>query len=157
MGLGMQWHQLDHVQTICTSLQTDYHTNTSSLNFLQAGCSSRCPTNSVKAHTHPFNGPFFQDYPGEPVPERWNQSGFYWSKRQWVAVASAGLYASLHLAPDRQPCQHPTTLFFTGRTPFVPPNQQRQSTEGSVLKKHWRKLKINNTQGKINEHVLKAL
>jgi len=28
-------------------------------------------------------------------------SGFYWSKRQWVAVASAGPYASLHLAPDR--------------------------------------------------------
>ena len=32
-GLGMQWHQLDHMQTICTSLQTDNHTNTSSLNF----------------------------------------------------------------------------------------------------------------------------
>jgi len=30
--LGWQWHQLDHVQTVCTSLQTDNHTNTSSLN-----------------------------------------------------------------------------------------------------------------------------
>jgi len=30
----------------------------------------------------------------------------------------------------RQPCQHPTTQFFTGRMPFLPPNQQRQSTEG---------------------------
>jgi len=28
-----QWHQLDHMQTICTSLQTDNHTNTPSLNF----------------------------------------------------------------------------------------------------------------------------
>ena len=28
-------------------------------------------------------------------------TGFYWSKRQWVAVASAGPYASLHIAPDR--------------------------------------------------------
>jgi len=28
------------------------------------------------------------------------------------------------------PCQHPTTQFFTGRMPFLPPNQQRQSTEG---------------------------
>ena len=27
---GWQWHQLDHMQTICTSLQTD-HTNTSCL------------------------------------------------------------------------------------------------------------------------------
>jgi len=24
----MQWHQLDHMQTICTTLQTDSHTNT---------------------------------------------------------------------------------------------------------------------------------
>jgi len=38
MGFGMQWHQLDHMQTICTLLQTDNYTNTSSLNFLQVGC-----------------------------------------------------------------------------------------------------------------------
>jgi len=31
--LEWQWHQLDHMQTICTSLQTDNHANTSSLNF----------------------------------------------------------------------------------------------------------------------------
>jgi len=31
--LGRQWHQVDHMQTICTSLQTDIHTNTSSLSF----------------------------------------------------------------------------------------------------------------------------
>jgi len=29
----MQWHQLDHTKTICTSLQTDSHTNTLLLNF----------------------------------------------------------------------------------------------------------------------------
>jgi len=45
-----------------------------------------------------------------------------------VAVASAGAYASLHLAPR----QHPTTEFFTGRMPFLLPNQQRQSTEGTL-------------------------
>jgi len=32
----MQWHQLDHTQTTCTSVQTDNHNNTASLNFLQA-------------------------------------------------------------------------------------------------------------------------
>ena len=32
-----------------------------------------------------------------------------------MAVASAGPYASLHLAPDRKPRQHPTTQFFTGQ------------------------------------------
>jgi len=25
----------------------------------------------------------------------------YWSKRQWVTVASAGPYANLHFTPDR--------------------------------------------------------
>jgi len=34
-----QWHQLDHMQIICTSLQTDNHASILSLNFLQAGCS----------------------------------------------------------------------------------------------------------------------
>jgi len=49
-----------------------------------------------------------------------------------VAVVSAGPHASLHLAPGRQPRQHPTTQFFTGWMPFLPPNQQRQSTEGTI-------------------------
>jgi len=38
--LGMQWHQLDHMQTTCTSLQTGNHTNTSSLNFYRPDGSS---------------------------------------------------------------------------------------------------------------------
>jgi len=29
--LGWQWHQLDHMQTNSTSIQTDNHTNTSSV------------------------------------------------------------------------------------------------------------------------------
>jgi len=34
---------------VCTSLQTDNHANTSPLSFLQAGCPSCRPTNSIKA------------------------------------------------------------------------------------------------------------
>ena len=34
---------------VCTSLQTENHTNSPPLSFLQAGCPSCCPTNSVKA------------------------------------------------------------------------------------------------------------
>jgi len=49
-----------------------------------------------------------------------------------VAVASAESYASLHLAVDRYPRQHPTTQFLQAAMPFLPPNQQRQSTEGSL-------------------------
>jgi len=43
-----QWHQLGHMQ-VCTSLQTGNHASTSPLSFLEAGCPSCGPTNSVKA------------------------------------------------------------------------------------------------------------
>ena len=43
-----QWHQLGHMQ-VCTSLQTDNHASTPPLCFLQAGCPSCRPTDSVKA------------------------------------------------------------------------------------------------------------
>ena len=43
-----QWHQLGHMQ-VCTSLQADNHASTPPLSFLQAGCTSCRPTNSVKA------------------------------------------------------------------------------------------------------------
>jgi len=43
-----QWHPLGHMQ-VCTSLQSDNHASTLPLSFLQAGCLSCRPTNSVKA------------------------------------------------------------------------------------------------------------
>ena len=53
-----QWHQLGCMQ-VCTLLQTDNHASTSPLSFLQAGCPSCLPTNSIKAlkatHSTPKN------------------------------------------------------------------------------------------------------
>ena len=83
---GWQWHQLDHMQ-VCASLQTDNHTSTQPLSFLQAGCPSCHPTNSVKAlkailllllelftldntSSHTYIQPFFPGLRGKPVPER---------------------------------------------------------------------------------------
>ena len=43
-----QWRQLGRMQ-VCTLLQTDNHASTPPLSFLQAGCPSCRPTNSVKA------------------------------------------------------------------------------------------------------------
>ena len=43
-GSGISW-----AYAICTSLQTDNHASTSPLSFLQAGCPSCRPTNSVRA------------------------------------------------------------------------------------------------------------
>ena len=48
IGSEWQWHPLCHMQ-VCTSLQTDNHASTPPLCFLQAGCPSCRPTNSVKA------------------------------------------------------------------------------------------------------------
>jgi len=52
-----------------------------------------------------------------------------------VAVASAGPYANLHLnctAPHPRQITTPASHYsiFTGRMPFLPLNQQHQSTEG---------------------------
>jgi len=49
-----------------------------------------------------------------------------------IGIGSGICWAICKSAPHpRQPRQHPTTQFFTGLMSFLPPNQQRQSTEGN--------------------------
>ena len=60
------------------------------------------------AHTHTHLTALF------PGLERQNQSGFYWSKRQRVASASAGPYASLHLSPDSHASTPPLSFLQAG-------------------------------------------
>ena len=51
---------------------------------------------------------------------------------QEIVSGSGICWAICKSAPHpRLPRQHPTTQFFTGWMPFLPPNQQRQSTEGT--------------------------
>jgi len=45
-----QWHQLGYMQ-VCTSLQIDNHASTPPLSFLQTGCPSCCPNNSIKVYS----------------------------------------------------------------------------------------------------------
>jgi len=50
-----------------------------------------------------------------------------------VAVASAGhVQVCTSLQTDNHTSTSPVS-FFTGRMPFLPPNQQRQSTEGTYV------------------------
>jgi len=50
---------------------------------------------------------------------------------QETASGSDISWAICKSAPrSSQQCQHPTAQFFTGQMLFLPPNQQRQSTEG---------------------------
>ena len=67
-----QWHQLGHMQ-ICISVQTDNLARTPPLSFLQAGCTSGHPTNSVKAlkantyiHTTLHYNHLTASFPGQP-------------------------------------------------------------------------------------------
>ena len=85
------------------------------------------------AHTHLWPSGLCPGLPGWAGTRKVKPIWIYWSKRQSVAVASAGPYTNMHLAPDRQPCQHTTIHFFTSWMPFLLPNQQHQSTEGIVV------------------------
>jgi len=49
-----------------------------------------------------------------------------------------------------EPRQNPTTQFFTDRMPFLPPNQQRQSTEGTKPHKHKQNAKSKEIHKKWN-------
>ena len=51
-------------------------------------------------HTHPFNGPMSGTTQVSQYQKGKTNLDFT-GARQWVAVASAGPYTSLHLAPDR--------------------------------------------------------
>ena len=50
--LVWQWHQLDHIQIICTSLQTDNHASTSPLSFYRPDSVPVAqPCQSTEAHS----------------------------------------------------------------------------------------------------------
>ena len=87
------------------------------------------PTRTVSTHTYPFNGPFFRDYPGEPVPKRKTNLDFTEardSEWQWYQLGHVQVCTSLQR--DNH-ASNPPLSCFTGRLPFLPLNQQRQSTE----------------------------
>ena len=56
-----------------------------------------------------------------------------------MAVASAGPYASLHLAPDRQPRQHPTTRFLQAGCPSCRPTNSVKALKAQNLIEFYRK------------------
>jgi len=80
---------------ICTLTQTHNHASVPPPSFLQAGCPSRHPTNSIKAHqlTHTQNATLTWNY-----LYRWNERHFcYWVN---VKYLPQHLYASvtIHIA-----------------------------------------------------------
>jgi len=77
-------------------------------------------------HTHLFYGhlDFVWDYLGKPVPE------LIWILLKQETVSGSGIsWAICKSAPSLQTDNHASIslLSFTGRMPFLPPNQQHQA------------------------------
>jgi len=82
----------------------------------------------LKTYSHTNNRfmALFRDHPGEPLPEEnlWT----LWCKGRLTEVDTIRLGAT----PSGLISAHVyQTQIFTGKMPFLPPNQQRQSTEGN--------------------------
>ena len=75
-----QWQQLGHMQ-VCTSLQTDNYSSTPPLSFLQAGCPSCRPTNSVKA------------LKAKSVSPKWRQQHFFVWHQHMVCVCVCSAFS----------------------------------------------------------------
>jgi len=83
----------------------------------------------MDTHTHPFNGPFSgttqlsQYQKGKTNLDFTEARDSDW---QWHPLGHMQVCTLLQTTAPAT-----TTQFFTGRMPFLPPNQQRQSTEGN--------------------------
>jgi len=73
--------------------------------------------------------PFFRDHPGKPVPEETFWTLWYKGRLTEADILTIQLGAT----PSRLTSAHihHPPIFFTGRMPFLLPNQQCQSTEGN--------------------------
>ena len=67
-------------------------------------------------------------------PGRVKSIWIYWSKRRWVAVASAGLYASLHFIPDNHANIPPLSFYRPDALPATQPTASKHSTFTFYLK-----------------------
>ena len=70
--VGWQWHQLDHMQTVCTSLQTDNHINISSRSQLWYQCRIKFPSSICSKETEDS----FQKHLPNPTVTRVDRSYF---------------------------------------------------------------------------------
>jgi len=85
-------------------------------------------------HTHPFNGPLS----GTTRVSQYQKGKPIWILLKQETISGSGIGWAIYKSAPRSrrittPAPHHSV--FTGRMPFLPPNQQRQSTEGSLKAK----------------------
>ena len=90
-------------------------------------------SNFIK-HTRPFNGPLS----GTTRVSRYQKGKPVWILLKQETVSGSGISwavckSALRSRQITTPAPH-HSRFFTGRMPFLPPNQQCQSTEGTIYR-----------------------
>jgi len=87
--------------------------------------------NKSATHTHPFNGPLSETTRVSRYENGKTSLDFTEARDnewQWHQLGHTQVCTSFQT--DNH-ARTPPLSFFTGRMPFLPPNQQRQSTEGN--------------------------
>ena len=122
---------------VSRAIVTSCHTAATKINSISVFHYTMYCMKAVWTHTHTRLTALFPGLPRSAGTRKVNQSGFYWSKRQWVAVASAGPYASLHLAPNRHHASTTPLSFLQAGCPSChPTNSVKGWQEGhSACKK----------------------
>jgi len=102
--------------------------------YMCSNTQMKCLSETPSAERHLYHNtttvlrPFFRDHPSEPVPEE----NFWTSCCKGRLTEVDTLTIRLGTTPSKLSSvhlHHPP--FFTGQMPFLPPNQQFQSTEGN--------------------------
>ena len=87
---------------------------------------------SIHTHTHPFNGPFsWTTRVGRYQKGKTNLDFTEARDSEWQWHQLGHMQVCTLLQTDNH-ASTPPLMFFTGRMPFLPPNQQHQSTEGKL-------------------------
>ena len=84
----------------------------------------------LHTHTHPFNGPFSRTTRVSRYQKGKTNLDFTEARHsEWQWHQRGHMQVCTSLQTDNH-ANTPPLSFFTGRMPFLPPNKQRQSTEG---------------------------
>ena len=87
----------------------------------------------IYTHTHTFNGPFSRTIRvGRYQKGKTNLDFTEARDSEWQWYRLGHMQVCTSLQTDNH-ASTPPLSFFTGRLPFLPPNQQHQSTEGNYL------------------------
>ena len=89
----------------------------------------------ITTNTHPFNGPL-SGLPGSAGKGKTNLDFTEARDSEWQWHQTGHMQVCTSLQTDNH-ASTPPLSFFTGRMPFLPPNQQRQSTEDNYNKLHF--------------------